>query len=77
MVAGSGMERHRDVFAEHLRLAVPAYVLGGPAEPMADIVAAIGHARAMRQDSYGVDDVVPVYMRAPDAEINWTTRSAG
>lgn len=77
VVTGSGMERHRDVFAEHLRLAVPAHVLGGPAEPIADMVAMIGHARAMRQDSCGVDEVVPVYMRAPDAEINWATRSAG
>lgn len=77
LVTGSGMERHRDLFAEHLRLAVPAHVLGGPAEPIADVVAAIGHVRAMRQDSCGVDDVVPVYMRAPDAEINWATRSAG
>lgn len=77
VVSGSGMERHRDVFADHLRLAVPGHALGGPADPTADAVATIGHARAMRQETCGVDDVIPVYMRAPDAEINWSTRSAG
>jgi tRNA threonylcarbamoyladenosine biosynthesis protein TsaB len=75
-VVGSGMTRYREVFAEQLRLAVPAHALGGPDEPLAETVAALGHVRAMRQLTCGVDEVVPLYLRAPDAEINWATRSS-
>lgn len=75
-VVGSGMERHREVFADQLRLAVPAHTLGGPSEPTAESVAVLGHARAMRQMTSTVDEVVPLYLRAPDAEINWATRSS-
>jgi tRNA threonylcarbamoyladenosine biosynthesis protein TsaB len=75
-VVGSGMERHREVFADQLRLAVPSHTLGGPSEPTAESVAVLGHARAMRQMTSTVDEVVPLYLRAPDAEINWATRSS-
>lgn len=75
-VVGSGMERHREVFADQLRLAVPAFALGGPSEPVAKSVAVLGHVRAMRQMTVAVDEVVPLYLRAPDAEINWTTRTS-
>jgi tRNA threonylcarbamoyladenosine biosynthesis protein TsaB len=75
-VMGSGMERHREVFVDQLRLAVPSHTLGGPSEPLAETVAVIGHSRALRQASCAVDDVLPVYLRAPDAEINWSTRSS-
>jgi tRNA threonylcarbamoyladenosine biosynthesis protein TsaB len=75
-VLGSGMERHREVFVDQLRLAVPSHTLGGPSEPLADVVAVVGHSRALRQASCGVDDVLPLYLRAPDAEINWSTRSS-
>jgi tRNA threonylcarbamoyladenosine biosynthesis protein TsaB len=75
-VIGSGMQRHRELFADHLRLAVPAHTLGEPHEPLADEVAALGFARAMRQMTSSVDEIVPMYLRAPDAEINWATRSS-
>lgn len=75
-VIGSGMQRHRELFADHLRLAVSAHTLGEPSEPLADQVAALGFARAMRQMTRSVDEVAPLYLRAPDAEINWATRSS-
>jgi tRNA threonylcarbamoyladenosine biosynthesis protein TsaB len=75
-VTGSGLERHREAFADQLRLAVPAHTLGGPSEPLAEMVAAIGHRQALRQLTCSVDEVQPLYLRAPDAEINWATRSS-
>jgi tRNA threonylcarbamoyladenosine biosynthesis protein TsaB len=75
-VVGAGYERHREIFVELLRRAVPLQAFGGPPEPLAEVIAAIGHTRAMRQDTCGVDAVLPVYLRAPDAAINWATRNS-
>ena len=35
------------------------------------------YARALREDWVQPWDLAPLYLRKPDAEINWTTREAG
>jgi tRNA threonylcarbamoyladenosine biosynthesis protein TsaB len=44
--------------------------------PLASTLVEIAHERALRGEWVQVDEVVPMYLRAPDAEINWATRSA-
>jgi tRNA threonylcarbamoyladenosine biosynthesis protein TsaB len=69
--AGSGFVRHRDVFA-----AVP-WVRFAPdslTSPRAEDVLALAVPRIARDLVVAPDELEPVYLRAPDAEINWQTR---
>ena len=71
VVVGDAAARYGDVFA-----AVPDAVLGGPSHrhPSAATIAVLG-LRALRQGrSLAPHELAPVYMRAPDAAINWATR---
>jgi tRNA threonylcarbamoyladenosine biosynthesis protein TsaB len=43
--------------------------------PTAVVLAQIAHERALRQEWQEADTLVPEYLRLPDAEINWATRS--
>jgi tRNA threonylcarbamoyladenosine biosynthesis protein TsaB len=36
----------------------------------------LAHARALREDWVSPHEIEPVYLRAPDAQINWSTRGA-
>jgi tRNA threonylcarbamoyladenosine biosynthesis protein TsaB len=36
----------------------------------------LAHARALREDFVGPHEVVPLYLRKPDAEINWQSRDS-
>ena len=44
--------------------------------PSAVVLAQIAYDRALRQEWQDADSLVPEYLRLPDAEINWATRSA-
>jgi tRNA threonylcarbamoyladenosine biosynthesis protein TsaB len=44
--------------------------------PLASSLVEIAHERALRGEWVLVDEVIPMYLRAPDAEINWLTREA-
>jgi len=46
--------------------------LGRPRYPAADVILEIAHMRAKRDLYASPEDVRPLYMREPDAEINWT-----
>jgi len=72
---GTGVTRFAAVFEDGLRLAIADHRLA-PAErgvPKALSLATIARARSV--ESVTVDELVPMYLRAPDAEINWQTRS--
>ena len=74
-LVGTGVVRYRRVFDDGLRLAVPEFEIA-PDElstPLATTVATIAGSRLV--DAVSVDELVPMYLRAPDAEINWLTRS--
>ena len=72
---GTGVARYRQVFDDGLRLAVPDFEFAPDASstPTAATVALIAGSRLI--DAVSVDELVPMYLRAPDAEINWLTRS--
>lgn len=68
---GTGIERHRDIIE-----AVPFARCADAATryPRASAVAQLGRAMVATDTAVAADAVVPLYLRAPDAEINWLTR---
>ena len=71
LCAGTGFLRHHELFA-----AVPTVIAAPPslAVPRAEDVLALAVLRAARDLVVAPDALEPVYLRAPDAEINWQTR---
>ncbi|MFT3851474.1 MAG: tRNA (adenosine(37)-N6)-threonylcarbamoyltransferase complex dimerization subunit type 1 TsaB [Ilumatobacteraceae bacterium] len=73
LFAGDGALRHRE------RLLVDA---GGEvadqflAHPSAAPLVQLAHARALREEWVNPWEVQPMYLRAPDAQINWSTRDS-
>ena len=45
--------------------------------PSAAPLVQLAHARALREDWVNPWEIQPMYLRAPDAQINWATRAAG
>ena len=78
VLAGTGALRHRDEFTERLSGVVPSveFAADSSAVPSAAQVARIGYERARREEWVAAKDVTPRYLRQPDAEINWSTRSS-
>ena len=78
VLAGTGALRHRDEFTERLSGVVPSFEFASEtsAVPSAAQVARIGYERARREEWVAAKDVTPRYLRQPDAEINWSTRSS-
>lgn len=74
-LVGTGVTRYRQVFDDGLRLAVPDFEFAPESAyvPTATTLAVIATSRLV--DAVSVDELVPMYLRAPDAEINWLTRS--
>lgn len=68
---GSGFLRHPDEFAP-VTMAVPGPV--SRSMPAAEHVLALGALKAARDLTVPADGLAPLYLRAPDAEINWQTR---
>ncbi len=67
---GSGFRRYPDVFG-----APWMQILGADhAAPSADNVVRLGLAHSVIDDDSSPRQVQPIYLRAPDAEINWQTR---
>jgi tRNA threonylcarbamoyladenosine biosynthesis protein TsaB len=71
LLVGDGVLRYRALFAHlpHVELADQ-----GLAYPSAASLVRLAHARALREDFVQPWDLQPLYLRRPDAEINWTTR---
>ncbi|MET0895798.1 MAG: tRNA (adenosine(37)-N6)-threonylcarbamoyltransferase complex dimerization subunit type 1 TsaB [Acidimicrobiia bacterium] len=68
LLAGDGVERHRDLFAELERAetAGPAYDAPG-----AVALLELATARAQREEFVAPDALLPRYLRQSDAEISW------
>lgn len=71
LLVGDGALRHRDVFAG---LSGVELADQGMAHPNAGSLVQLAHARALREDFLAPGEVSPLYLRKPDAEINWQTR---
>ena len=71
LVVGDGAVRYRDEILEGFHCE-----MGGDAHPSAGQLVQLAHARALREEWVQPRDIEPVYLRAPDAKINWATRAA-
>ena len=69
---GDGALRYKDeIDAESIRCEFAEQFL---AFPSAAPLVQLAHARALREEWVNPRDIQPMYLRAPDAQINWTTR---
>ena len=66
--------RHADAFAGLKGVEMAEQ---GLAYPSARYMVQLAHARAMREEFVQPWELEPVYLRQPDAEINWSTREGG
>ncbi|HVX16586.1 MAG TPA: tRNA (adenosine(37)-N6)-threonylcarbamoyltransferase complex dimerization subunit type 1 TsaB [Acidimicrobiales bacterium] len=72
-LVGDGALRYRDELADVPRV---EFAEQGLAHPSAISLVQLAHARALREEWVAPSDLEPVYLRKPDAEINWSTRAA-
>jgi tRNA threonylcarbamoyladenosine biosynthesis protein TsaB len=71
LCVGDGAWRHRRVIDSELRCEVADQFLSRPsAAPLVQLA----HAKALREEWVNPWEVHPLYLRAPDAQINWSTR---
>ena len=71
LVVGDGAVRYREEILEGFHCE-----MGGDAHPSAGQLVQLAHARALREEWVQPREIEAVYLRAPDASINWATRAA-
>lgn len=71
LVVGDGGLRYREQFEAITKVEVADESL---AHPSANSLVALAHARAMREEFVQPAEIAPLYLRRPDAEVNWQTR---
>ena len=73
LLVGDGAHRYREDFDGLARVEI---VDAGNSHPSAASLVQLAHAQALREDYQQIDEIVPLYLRRPDAEINWSTRDS-
>ena len=71
LLVGDGAHRYHEHFAGLKRVEL---VEQGQAHPTATALVQLAHAQALREEWVSPGDITPIYLRKPDAEINWQTR---
>ncbi len=71
LLVGDGAIRYRDVLDVVTRIELADQ---GMAYPQATSLVQLAHARALREEFVSPSELTPLYLRKPDAEINWQTR---
>jgi len=71
LLVGDGALRYQDAWADLGRVELADQ---GAAHPSAASLVQLAHARALREDFVQPWELEPLYLRKPDAEINWATR---
>lgn len=71
LLVGDGAVRYREVFEGLKKCEI---VEEGFSYPSAASLVLLAHARALREQWVKPWDLQPLYLRKPDAEINWSTR---
>lgn len=71
LLAGDGAMRYADAFEDIRRVEMADK---GEAYPLAGSLVQLAHARALREEFVSPAELTPMYLRKPDAEINWTMR---
>jgi tRNA threonylcarbamoyladenosine biosynthesis protein TsaB len=74
LLVGDGALRYRDAFAGLTKVEVVGEEL---AHPNASSLVMLAHAQALREQFVRPWDLTPLYLRRPDAEINWAIREGG
>lgn len=69
LCVGDGAHRYRDEILEGFHCEI-----GTDAHPSAAPLVQLAHAQALREEWVNPWEIEPVYLRAPDAQINWSTR---
>ena len=70
---GDGALRYRDDISAAVRVEFAEQFL---AHPSSSPLVQLAHAKALREDWVNPWEIQPLYLRAPDAQINWTTRGS-
>lgn len=73
LLAGDGALRYRSQFEGIRRVELADR---GEAFPQAGSLVQLAHARALREEFVSPVELAPLYLRLPDAEINWQTRDS-
>jgi len=71
LLVGDGALRYRQQIEDVVRVEFADQFL---AHPSAAPLVSLAHARAMREEWVNASELRPLYLRRPDAEINWETR---
>jgi tRNA threonylcarbamoyladenosine biosynthesis protein TsaB len=71
VLVGDGATRYREVFDGLHKVEI---IEEGLSYPAAASLVMLAHARALREEWVKPWDLQPLYLRKPDAEINWQTR---
>jgi tRNA threonylcarbamoyladenosine biosynthesis protein TsaB len=71
LCVGDGAERYREQILDGYRCEIAP-----PVHPPVSALVQLAHARALREEWVRSDAIEPVYLRAPDAQINWSIREA-
>lgn len=71
LLVGDGALRYAEVFDGLSRVEIADH---GLAYPSASSLVQLAHAQALREEWVKPWDLQPLYLRAPDAEINWSSR---
>lgn len=71
LCVGDGARRYRDEIVDGYHCEI-----GGDDHPSASPLVQLAHARALREDWVNAREIEPMYLRAPDAVINWATRAS-
>lgn len=71
LCVGDGAHRYRDDILDgfHCEIADDKY-------PSAAPLVQLAHAQALREEWVSPAEIAPIYLRAPDAQINWATRAS-
>ena len=73
LLVGDGAIRYSEAFEGLAKVELTDQSL---AHPSAASLVQLAHATALREEFERADVIEPIYLRRPDAEINWTTRAA-
>ena len=71
LLVGDGALRYQEIFSSIRRVEMAEQ---GLANPSARSLVQLAHAQAIREEFVQSWDIKPIYLRQPDAEINWKTR---
>ncbi len=74
LCVGDGALRYRDQISAEVRCEFAEQFLSRPsAAPLVQLA----HAKALREEWVNPWEIQPMYLRAPDAQINWSSRASG